>query len=112
LNKAEDENYLLILGVKYEEKAGEENEIKTNSRMSDEAFKELLTRTFKEEAEQSLIVSELEKRKEGTIAEIASSTKMPPRLILRHMIALRRSGHIAFAGQKENEYLFTAQEPP
>lgn len=91
---------------------GKENEIKTNSKMPDEAFKELLSKTVKEEAERSIIVSELKKRKGGTVAEIASSTRIPPKLILKHIIALLKSGYVVFAGEKEDEYLFTAQEPP
>jgi len=89
-----------------------ENEIKRNANISDETFKRLLERTLKEEAERSTIISELRKRKEGTIGEIASSTRLPPKLILKHMIALMKSGYVAFAGEKEAEYLFTAQEPP
>jgi len=91
---------------------GKENEIKTNCKMSDEAFKELLSKTVKEEAERSIIISELMNRKEGTIGEISSKTRMSPKLILKHMIALLKSGYVAFVGQKEGEYLFTAQEPP
>jgi DNA-binding transcriptional ArsR family regulator len=91
---------------------GRENEIKKNSKMSDEAFTELFSKTVKEEAERSIIVAELKKEKERTITEIASSTKMPSKLVLRHILALLKSGHVAIAGEREGEYLFTAQEPP
>ena len=91
---------------------GKENEIKANSKMSNEAFKELISKTVKEEAERSIIVSELKRRNEGTIAEIASSTSMPPKLVLKHVLALLKSGFVAFAGEREGEYVFASQEPP
>jgi hypothetical protein len=37
---------------------------------------------------------------------------MPSKQILRHMIALMKRGSVAFAGEKGDEYSFTAIEPP
>lgn len=89
-----------------------ENDIKWNSGMSDEAFRKLFEDTVKQEAERSTILSELRKRTEASIGEITSSTKMPSKQILKHMIALMKRGSVAFAGEKGDEYSFTALEPP
>lgn len=91
---------------------GKENDIKSNSGMSDEIFRKLFEETVKQEAERSIILSELRTRNEASIGEIMSSTKMPGKQILRHMIALMKRGAVAFAGEKGDEYSFTAIEPP
>lgn len=89
-----------------------EKEIKQNSGMSDQAFRQLLDAILKQEAERSIIISELKKNNEGTIGEIASSTSIPQKQILRHMIALMKKGSVAIAGEKEDQYLFMTVEPP
>jgi hypothetical protein len=90
---------------------GREKEIKENIGMSDVAFRELFNETVKQEVERAIIISEIRERKEGTVEEISSSTKIPHKRILKHMIALMKRGAIAIAGEKEDEYLFTALEP-
>jgi DNA-binding transcriptional ArsR family regulator len=89
-----------------------ENDIKRDSGMPDEAFRKLFEEAVKQEAERSIILSELRRRNEASIGEIMSSTKMPSKQILRHMIALMKRGSVAFAGEKGDEYSFTAIEPP
>lgn len=89
-----------------------EKEIKHNSGMSDQAFKQLLDETIRQEAERSIIISELKKSNGGTIGAIASSTGIPQKQILRHMIALMKKGSVAVAGEKQDEYLFTVAESP
>ncbi len=89
-----------------------EDDIKRNSGMSDEAFRKLFEETVKQEAERSILLSELRRRNEASIGELTSSTKMPSKQILRHMIALMKGGSVAFAGERGDEYSFTAIEPP
>lgn len=91
---------------------GKENDIKQNSGMSDEAFRKLFEEIVRQEAERSIIISELKGRNEASIREIMSSTMIPSKQILKHMIALMKRGSVAIAGEKDNEYLFTAIEPP
>jgi Fic family protein len=89
-----------------------EKEIKQNSGMSDQEFSQLFAKAVMQEAERSLLVSELNKRNEGTIGELASSTGIEQKRILRHLIALMKRGSVAVTGEKNDEYLFTATIPP
>ncbi|WXG44125.1 MAG: hypothetical protein WED04_08840 [Promethearchaeati archaeon SRVP18_Atabeyarchaeia-1] len=89
-----------------------EKEIKKNSGISDEAYRQLVSGTVKREAERSTIIMELVRSNGGTIGEIASSTRIPEKQILRHMIALMKKGSVAIVDEKEGQYAFTAVEPP
>ena len=89
-----------------------EGEIKQNSGMSDQAFKQFFAKTVRQEAERSMIISQLDKKNEGTIGELTSSTGIQQKIILRHMIALMKKGAVAVVGEKDNEYLFSAAVPP
>jgi DNA-binding transcriptional ArsR family regulator len=91
---------------------GREKEIEQNSGMSDQTFKELFAKIVKQEAERSAIVSELSKKNGGTIRELAFSTGIQQKSILRHVIALMKKGSVAVAGQKDDEYLFNSTLPP
>jgi DNA-binding HxlR family transcriptional regulator len=91
---------------------GRKDEIEKSANIPPETFKHLLEKVLREETERCMIISELEKRKEGTVEEISSSTGLSPKLILRHMIALMKIGSVAVTGEKKNEYTFIAQEPP
>jgi DNA-binding transcriptional ArsR family regulator len=89
-----------------------EQELKKDSNMNDQSFNNLLKNTIEEETERSMILSELKKRKEGTVGEVASATKIPPKIIVKHMIALMKRGAISVSGEKQDEYSFTVLEQP
>lgn len=61
---------------------------------------------MKDEVERQLILGEIKKRGPLTISELSQATKISPKEILRHIIALRKTGAISEAGEKEDEYLY------
>ena len=61
---------------------------------------------MKDEVERQLILGEIKKRGPLTISELSEATKINPKEILRHIIALRKTGAISEAGEKEDEYLY------
>jgi predicted DNA-binding transcriptional regulator len=89
-----------------------ENEIKRNSGISDEAFKQLLIGVTRQEADRSMIISLLRIDNERTVGELATATDIPQKQIIKQMIALMKRGSVAVAGEKGGQYVFTAVEPP
>ena len=44
---------------------------------------------------------------EITVEELANLTQLQPSVIVQHIIALRKNGVIAEAGEKNRQYLYT-----
>ncbi|NIR86230.1 ArsR family transcriptional regulator [Candidatus Bathyarchaeota archaeon] len=61
---------------------------------------------MKDEVERQMIIGEIKEKGPLTISELSEATKISPKEILRHIIALRKTGVISEAGEKEDEYLY------
>jgi len=62
---------------------------------------------MKDEIERQMIIGAIKEKGALTIREISKMTDIQPNLILRHIIALRKSGIISEVGEKEGGYLYT-----
>ncbi len=61
---------------------------------------------MKDEMARQMIIGEIKERGPLTIKKLSEATKIPPKQILRHILALRKQGIISEAGEKEDEYLY------
>lgn len=61
---------------------------------------------MKDELERQMIVGEIKEKGPRTIKEISEATKISPKEVLRHIIALRKVGLISEAGEKDEGYLY------
>lgn len=61
---------------------------------------------MEDEMDRQMIISEIKERGSLTIKELSKATKISPKQILRHILALRKQGVISEAGEKEDEYLY------
>jgi Fic family protein len=78
-------------------------------KIDERKYREISGSIMKDEIERQLILNELKQRGPLTIKEISEITKILPKEILRHMIALRKAGVISEAGVKGDGYLYRAK---
>jgi len=53
-----------------------------------------------------MIIGEIKEKGPQTIKELAEATKISPKEVLRHIIALKKIGVVSEAGEKEDAYLY------
>jgi DNA-binding transcriptional ArsR family regulator len=75
-------------------------------KIDERKYREISGNIMKDEIERQLILNELKQRGPLTIKELAETTKILPKEILRHMIALRKAGAISETGVKGDGYLY------
>ncbi len=56
--------------------------------------------------ERRLIVEELKKRTSASATELSNLTGLDTWKVLNHLVALRKTGVVAEAGEKEGEYVY------
>jgi len=69
-------------------------------------YREIAETTMKDEMDRQMIIGEIKERGPLTIKELSEATKIPPKQILRHILALRKQGIVSEAGEKEDWYLY------
>jgi len=69
-------------------------------------YRDITGTIMKDEMARQMIIGEIKERGPLTIKELSEATKIPPKQILRHILALRKQGIISEAGEKEDEYLY------
>lgn len=80
------------------------SQIKTE--VAEEKYEKAVDSIMHDEVERSLITGALKEKGPLTVEEIAQVTDLQPNVIVQHIIALRRNGVIAEAGEKNRQYLY------
>jgi len=75
-------------------------------KIDEQKYRAVTGNIMKDEVERQMILGEIKKRGPLTISELSQATKISTKEILRHIIALRKTGAISEAGEKEDEYLY------
>lgn len=75
-------------------------------KVDEQKYKTVSAKIMKDEIERQMIIGEIKEKGPQTIKELAEATKISPKELLRHIIALRKAGAISEAGEKEGGYLY------
>ena len=75
-------------------------------KVDEQKYRAVSSKIMKEEIERQMIIGEIKEKGPQTIKELAEATKVNPKEVLRHIIALRKSGVVSEAGEKEDGYLY------
>ena len=78
----------------------------TGPKIEEKKYREIAETTMKDEMDRQMIIGEIKERGPLTIKELSEATKIPPKQILRHILALRKQGIVSEAGEKEDGYLY------
>jgi len=74
--------------------------------VEEDKYKKTVDTIMHDEVERSLIKDALKEKGPLTVEEISQVTDLQPNVIVQHMIALRRNGAIAEAGEKNRQFLY------
>jgi len=75
-------------------------------KVDEQKYRTVSKNIMKDEMERQMIINEIKKKGPQTIKELSEATKINPKEVLRHIIALRKIGAISEAGEKEDGYLY------
>jgi DNA-binding transcriptional ArsR family regulator len=75
-------------------------------KVDEQKYKAASAKIMKDEIERQMIIGEIKEKGPQTIGELSEATKISSREVLKHIIALRRTGAISEAGEKEGGYLY------
>ena len=75
-------------------------------KVDEQKYRTVSKNIMKDEMERQMIINEIKKKGPQTIKELSEDTKINPKEVLRHIIALRKIGAISEAGEKEDGYLY------
>jgi DNA-binding transcriptional ArsR family regulator len=78
-------------------------------KVDERKYREISEHIMKDEIERQLILNELKQHGPSTIKELSETTRIAPKEILRHMIALRKAGVVSEVGIKGDGYLYKAK---
>lgn len=74
--------------------------------VEEEKYKKAVDGIMHDEVERSLITGALKEKGALTVEELSKMTDLQPSVIVQHIIALRRNGVIAEAGEKNRQFLY------
>jgi len=77
-------------------------------KVDEQKYKATSSKIMKDEIERQMIIGEIKEKGPQTIKEISEATKITPKEVLRHIIALRKIGAVSEAGEKGDGYLYKA----
>lgn len=75
-------------------------------KVDEQKYRAVSKNIMKDELERQMIIGEIKGKGSLTIKEISEATKISPKEVLRHIIALRKAGSISEAGEKDEGYLY------
>ena len=75
-------------------------------KVDEQKYKATSSKIMKDEMERQMIIGEIKEKGPQTIKEISDATKISPKEVLRHIIALRKIGTVSEAGEKDDGYLY------
>jgi hypothetical protein len=75
-------------------------------KVDEQKYRTVSKNIMKDEVERQMIINEIKKKGPQTIKELSEATKINPKEVLGHIIALRKIGALSEAGEKEDGYLY------
>ncbi len=75
-------------------------------KLTEEQFNELLDKVLKDEIDREHISQVLREKESSTIEEISKSTKLSPKEILKHLIAMKKLNLVNIVGESGDDYLY------
>jgi len=75
-------------------------------KITEEQFDELLDKILKDEIERELISQVLREKGPTSIEEISKTTTLKPKMILQHLIALKKLNLVNIVGESGDDYLY------
>lgn len=75
-------------------------------KITEDQFDELLDKILKDEIERELISKVLREKGPTSIEEISKTTTLEPKLILQHLIALKKLNLVNIVGESGDDYLY------
>ncbi|MFX1519620.1 MAG: ArsR family transcriptional regulator [Promethearchaeota archaeon] len=75
-------------------------------KLTEEQFNELLDKVLKDEIEREQISQVLREKGSSTIEDISKITKLSSKLILKHLIALKKLNLVNIVGESDDDYLY------
>ena len=82
------------------------SQVETKLKIDEEKYRALVDNVMKDEIERQMMINAIKEKGPLTIKEISQATNIPSNRILRHIIALRKTGTISEVGEKEHGYLY------
>ncbi|WP_287584675.1 hypothetical protein [Candidatus Borrarchaeum sp.] len=76
------------------------------NKITEEEFEELLDKILKDEIERELISQVLREKGTSSIEEISKVTNLEPKLILQHLVALKKLNIVNIVGESGDDYLY------
>jgi DNA-binding transcriptional ArsR family regulator len=76
------------------------------NKITEEKFDELLDKILKDEIERELISQILREKGPCSIEEISKATKLEPKMILQHLVALKKLNLVNIVGESGDDYLY------
>ncbi len=80
-----------------------------NGELTQEKFKDLITKTIHEEYTRNYIMQQLTDGPK-TVAAIAKATQLEPDRVLWNLLAMMKWNKVEIAGEQKREYLYTVKE--
>lgn len=75
-------------------------------KIDEKRYRSVTRNIMEDEIERQMIIGEIKERGPLTIKELSEATKISPKELLRHIIALRKNGVVSEAGEKKGGYLY------
>lgn len=75
-------------------------------KIDEERYHAVVDNIMKDEIERQMIIGAIKEKGPMTIKELSETTDIAPDRILRHIIALRKTGIVSEVGEKEHGYLY------
>ena len=69
-------------------------------------YRSISRKIMQDEMERQMIIGEIKQSGALTIKELSETTKINPKTILGHLIALRKKGVVSETGEKDGGYLY------
>jgi predicted HTH transcriptional regulator len=82
------------------------SQVETKMKINEDRYHVLVDNVMKDEIERQMMINAIKEKGPLTIKEISEATDIPAGKILRHIIALRKTGTISEVGEKEHGYLY------
>jgi len=78
----------------------------TKVEIDERRYQQAVDSIMQEEIERHMITGAIKERGPLTVEEISQLTNLRPSRIVQHLIALRKNGAVAEAGEKNRQYLY------
>ncbi|MEM3041854.1 MAG: hypothetical protein QXG97_07530 [Nitrososphaerota archaeon] len=78
----------------------------TKIEIDEKRYEQVVDSIMEQEIERHMIIGAIREKGPLTVEELSQLTALPPNRIVQHIIALRKNGVIAEAGERNRQYLY------